>query len=78
MQMAADTAGASEEQPEIELPDTVKDLKQHVQSVIDAVADLETVAIAFKNNHQSTIQSQRLYIRITRVVMGTLRTVAKL
>ena len=51
-------ADASEEQPEIELPDTVKDLKQHVQSVIDAVGDLETVAIAFKQ-HQYTIQSRQ-------------------
>ena len=50
---------ASEEQDEIELADTVKDLKQHVQSVIDAVGgDLETVAIAFKQ-HQSTIQSRQ-------------------
>ena len=43
----ADGADASQEDET--LPDTVKDLKQHVKSVIDAVgADIETIQIAFK------------------------------
>ena len=76
----ADGAEASEEQPEIELPDTVKDLKQHVQSVIDAVgADLETVAIAFKQpSVYNTVKAIGGSISASaRVVMGTLRTVGK-
>ena len=76
----ADGADASEEQPEIELPDTVKDLKQHVQSVIDAVgADLETVAIAFKQpSVYNTVKAIGGSISASaRVVMGTLRTVGK-
>ena len=76
----ADGADASEEQPEIELPDTVKDLKQHVQSVIDAVgADLETVAIAFKQpSVYNTVKAIGGSISASsRVVMGTLRTIGK-
>ena len=76
----ADGADASEEQPEIELPDTVKDLKQHVQSVIDAVgADLETVAIAFKQpSVYNTVKAIGGSISASsRVIMGTLRTVGK-
>ena len=75
----ADGAEASEEQPEIELPDTVKDLKQHVQSVIDAVGDLETVAIAFKQpSVYNTVKAIGGSISASsRVVMGTLRTVGK-
>ena len=76
----ADGAEASEEQPEIELPDTVKDLKQHVQSVIDAVgADLETVAIAFKQpSVYNTVKAIGGSISASsRVVMGTLRTIGK-
>ena len=76
----ADGADASEEQPEVTLPDTVKDLKQHVQGVVDAVgADLETVAIAFKQpSVYNTVKAIGGSISASsRVVMGTLRTVGK-
>ncbi len=75
----ADGADAGEEQ-EVTLPDTVKDLKQHVQGVIDAVgADLETVAIAFKQpSVYNTVKAIGGSISASsRVVMGTLRTVGK-
>ena len=70
----------AEQEPEITLPDTVKDLKQHVQGVIDAVgADLETVAIAFKQpSVYNTVKAIGGSISASsRVVMGTLRTVGK-
>ena len=70
----------AEQEPEPELPDTVKDLKQHVQSVVDAVgADLETVAIAFKQpSVYNTVKAIGGSISASsRVVMGTLRTVGK-
>ena len=76
----ADGADASEEQPEVTLPATVKDLKQHVQGVVDAVgADLETVAIAFKQpSVYNTVKAIGGSISASsRVVMGTLRTVGK-
>ncbi len=76
----ADGADASEEQPEVTLPDTVKDLKQHVQGVVDAVgADLETVATAFKQpSVYNTVKAIGGSISASsRVVMGTLRTVGK-
>ena len=76
----ADGADAGEEQ-EVTLPDTVKDLKQHVQGVVDAVgADLETVAIAFKQpSVYNTVKAIGGSISASsRVVMGTLRTVGKL
>ncbi len=70
----------AEQEPEPELPDTVKDLKQHVQSVVDAVgADLETVAIAFKQpSVYNTVKAIGGSISASsRVLMGTLRTVGK-
>tara|TARA_B100000902_G_scaffold123142_1_gene123166 strand:- start:11047 stop:12843 length:1797 start_codon:yes stop_codon:yes gene_type:complete len=70
----------AEQESEPELPDTVKDLKQHVQSVVDAVgADLETVAIAFKQpSVYNTVKAIGGSISASsRVVMGTLRTVGK-
>jgi len=72
----------AEQEPEVDetLPDTVKDLKQHVQGVIDAVgADLETVAIAFKQpSVYNTVKAIGGSISASsRVVMGTLRTVGK-
>ena len=70
----------AEQEPEPELPDTVADLKQHVQGVIDAVgADLETVAIAFKQpSVYNTVKAIGGSISASsRVVMGTLRTVGK-
>ena len=60
--------------------DTVKDLKQHVRSVIDAVgADLETIQIAFKQpSVYNTVKAIGGSISASsRVVMGTLRTVGK-
>ena len=70
----------AEQEPEVTLPDTVADLKQHVQGVIDAVgADLETVAIAFKQpSVYNTVKAIGGSISASsRVVMGTLRTVGK-
>ena len=68
------------EQEQPELPDTVKDLKQHVRSVIDAVdADIETVAIAFKEpSVYNTVKALGAGITgASRVVMGSLRTIGK-
>ena len=68
------------EQEQPELPDTVKDLKQHVRSVIDAVdADIETVAIAFKEpSVYNTVKALGAGISgASRVVMGSLRTIGK-
>jgi len=62
------------------LPDTVADLKQHVQSVRDAVGvDLETIATAFKQpSVYNTVKAIGGSISASsRVVMGTLRTVGK-
>ena len=70
----------AEQEPEVTLPDTVKDLKQHVKGVVDAVgADLETVAIAFKQpSVYNTVKAIGGSISASsRVVMGTLRTVGK-
>ena len=70
----------AEQEPEVTLPDTVKDLKQHVQSVVDAVgADLETIQIAFKQpSVYNTVKAIGGSISASsRVVMGTLRTVGK-
>jgi len=68
------------EQEQPELPNTVKDLKQHVRSVIDAVdADIETVAIAFKEpSVYNTVKALGAGISgASRVVMGSLRTIGK-
>ena len=72
----------AEQEPEVDetLPDTVKDLKQHVQSVVDAVgADLETIQIAFKQpSVYNTVKAIGGSISASsRIVMGTLRTVGK-
>ena len=70
----------AEQEPEVTLPDTVKDLKQHVQGVVDAVGvDLETVATAFKQpSVYNTVKAIGGSISASsRVVMGTLRTVGK-
>jgi acid phosphatase (class A) len=68
------------EQEQPELPNTVKDLKQHVRNVIDAVdADIETVAIAFKEpSVYNTVKALGAGITgASRVVMGSLRTIGK-
>ncbi len=68
------------EQEEPELPNTVKDLKTHVRSVIDAVgADVETVAIAFKQpSVYNTVKALGAGISgASRAVMGSLRTIGK-
>ena len=72
--------GAEVEADTLELPDTVKDLKQHVKSVQDAVgADLETIATAFKQpSVYNTVKAIGGSISASsRIVMGTLRTVGK-
>lgn len=74
----ADGADASQEDET--LPDTVKDLKQHVKSVIDAVgADIETIQIAFKQpSVYNTVKAIGGSISASsRILMGTLRTVGK-
>ena len=63
-----------------ELPDTVADLKQHVQSVRDAIGvDVETIATAFKQpSVYNTVKAIGGSISASsRVIMGTLRTVGK-
>ena len=63
-----------------ELPDTVADLKQHVQSVRDAVGvDVETIATAFKQpSVYNTVKAIGGSISASsRVLFGTLRTVGK-
>ena len=63
-----------------ELPDQVKDLKQHVQAVRDAVgADIETIATAFKQpSVYNTVKAIGGSLSASsRVIMGSLRTVGK-
>ena len=72
--------GAEVEADTAELPDQIKDLKQHVKSVQDAIgADLETIATAFKQpSVYNTVKAIGGSITASsRVVMGTLRTVGK-
>ena len=71
---------SKQDDAEKSLPDTVADLKQHVQSVRDAVGvDLETIATAFKQpSVYNTVKAIGGSISASsRVVMGTLRTVGK-
>ena len=65
---------------EVTLPDTVADLKQHVQDVQNAVgADLETIATAFKQpSVYNTVKAIGGGISgSSRAIIGTLRTIGK-